>query len=168
MRLQAGTAVGKHLTLLPSGRKHAGRAGKTSMGNQVVRGSGFEKEDKENLSDSEEGVTDVKTPVTDKLGKKRTSAGIVAGVGGELQNTLENFGADIKDTLLAKKKGLTLHAQASLQSSNQKIEHIWKTQQDLRQKLNQEFSQQFLTLFQQWETDVQKAEEQEGKLANLF
>lgn len=34
-----------------------------------------------------------------------------------------------------------------------------------RQKLNQEYSQQFLTLFQQWETDVQKAEEQEEKLA---
>lgn len=34
-----------------------------------------------------------------------------------------------------------------------------------RQKLNQEYSQQFLTLFQQWEIDVQKAEEQEEKLA---
>ena len=37
-----------------------------------------------------------------------------------------------------------------------------------RQKVNQEFSQQFLTLFQHWEIDVQKAEEQEEKLANLF
>lgn len=34
-----------------------------------------------------------------------------------------------------------------------------------RQKLNQEYSQQFLTLFQQWDIDVQKAEEQEEKLA---
>ena len=33
-----------------------------------------------------------------------------------------------------------------------------------RQKVNQEFSQQFLTLFQHWEIDVQKAEEQEEKL----
>uniref|UniRef100_A0A8C3JWZ0 XLR/SYCP3/FAM9 domain-containing protein n=1 Tax=Calidris pygmaea TaxID=425635 RepID=A0A8C3JWZ0_9CHAR len=37
-----------------------------------------------------------------------------------------------------------------------------------RQKLNHEFSQQFLTLFQQWDVDVQKAEEQEEKLANMF
>lgn len=34
-----------------------------------------------------------------------------------------------------------------------------------RQKLNHEFSQQFLTVFQQWDADVQKAEEQEEKLA---
>lgn len=33
-----------------------------------------------------------------------------------------------------------------------------------RQKLNQEYSQQFLTLFQQWDIDVQKADEQEEKL----
>lgn len=37
-----------------------------------------------------------------------------------------------------------------------------------RQKLNNEFSQQFLTLFQQWDVDVQKAEEQEEKLAVSF
>lgn len=37
-----------------------------------------------------------------------------------------------------------------------------------RQKLNHEFSQQFLTLFQQWDVDVQKAEEQEEKLAVGF
>ena len=34
-----------------------------------------------------------------------------------------------------------------------------------RQKLNQEYSQQFLALFHQWDIDVQKAEEQEEKLA---
>lgn len=34
-----------------------------------------------------------------------------------------------------------------------------------RQKLNQEYSQQFMTLFQQWDTDLQKTQEQEGKLA---
>ncbi|NXU38102.1 SYCP3 protein, partial [Drymodes brunneopygia] len=37
-----------------------------------------------------------------------------------------------------------------------------------RQKLNHEFSQQFLALFQQWDVDVQKAEEQEEKLANML
>lgn len=37
-----------------------------------------------------------------------------------------------------------------------------------RQKLNHEFSQQFMTLFQQWDVDVQKAEEQEEKLVVSF
>ncbi|RMC03018.1 hypothetical protein DUI87_20211 [Hirundo rustica rustica] len=39
---------------------------------------------------------------------------------------------------------------------------------DVGQKLNHEFSQQFLTLFQQWDVDVQKSEEQEEKLANML
>lgn len=33
-----------------------------------------------------------------------------------------------------------------------------------RQKLGQEYSQQFLTLFQQWEKDIQNAEKQKEKL----
>ncbi|XP_040400874.1 synaptonemal complex protein 3 isoform X2 [Cygnus olor] len=76
--------------------------------------------------------------------------------------------ADINKALLAKRKRLEMYTKASLKTSNQKIEHVWKTQQEQRQKLNHDFSQQFLTLFQQWDVDVQKAEEQEEKLANMF
>ncbi|KAH1187154.1 hypothetical protein KIL84_019903 [Mauremys mutica] len=81
---------------------------------------------------------------------------------------LERFGADINKALLAKRKRLEMYTKASLKTSNQKIEHVWKTQQEQRQKLNQEYSQQFLTLFQQWDMDMQKGEEQEEKLANMF
>ncbi|XP_052525270.1 synaptonemal complex protein 3 isoform X1 [Tympanuchus pallidicinctus] len=87
---------------------------------------------------------------------------------GEVQNMLERFGADINKALLAKRKRLEMYTKASLKTSNQKIEHVWKTQQEQRHKLNHEFSQQFLTVFQQWDVDVQKAEEQEEKLANML
>ncbi|XP_027449562.1 synaptonemal complex protein 3 isoform X2 [Zalophus californianus] len=153
--------------MVPSGRKHTGKSGKTSMEDQVTRAYDFEKEDKKDLSGSEEDVTEGKTPVIDKHGKKRTSAAIFEDVGGEVQNMLERFGADINKALLAKRKRLELYTKASLKTSNQKIEHVWKTQQEQRQKLNQEYSQQFLTLFQQWDIDVQKAEEQEEKLASM-
>ncbi|XP_058597610.1 synaptonemal complex protein 3 isoform X3 [Neofelis nebulosa] len=158
----------KQLNMVPSGRKHTGKSGKTSVEDQVVRAYDFEKEDKKDLSGSEEDVTEGKTPVIDKHGKKRTSAGIFEDMGGEVQNMLERFGADINKALLAKRKRLEMYTKASLKTSNQKIEHVWKTQQEQRQKLNQEYSQQFLALFHQWDIDVQKAEEQEEKLANLF
>ncbi|CAD7681266.1 unnamed protein product [Nyctereutes procyonoides] len=153
--------------MVPSGRKHTGKSGKTSMEDQVIRAYEFEKEVKKDLSVSEEDVPEGKTPVIDKHGKKRTSA-VFEDVGGEVQNMLERFGADINKALLAKRKRLELYTKASLKTSNQKIEHVWKTQQEQRQKLNQEYSQQFVTLFQQWEMDMQKIEEQEEKLANLF
>nr|XP_055192549.1 synaptonemal complex protein 3 isoform X3 [Nyctereutes procyonoides] len=120
--------------MVPSGRKHTGKSGKTSMEDQVIRAYEFEKEVKKDLSVSEEDVPE----------------------------------ADINKALLAKRKRLELYTKASLKTSNQKIEHVWKTQQEQRQKLNQEYSQQFVTLFQQWEMDMQKIEEQEEKLANLF
>ncbi|KAM9071739.1 synaptonemal complex protein 3 [Megaptera novaeangliae] len=154
--------------MVPSGRKHTGKSGKTSMEDQVIRGYDFEKADKKHLSGSEEDVTEGKTTVLDKHGKKRTSAGIVEDMGGEVQNMLERFGADINKALLAKRKRLEMYTKASLKTSNQKIENVWKTQQEQRQKLNQEYSQQFLTLFQQWDIDVKKAEEQEEKLTNMF
>ncbi|XP_074395131.1 synaptonemal complex protein 3 isoform X3 [Zonotrichia albicollis] len=110
-------------------------------------------------------------PVMDKHGKKRPLVNthvVPDDVGGEVQNMLERFGADINKALLAKRKRLEMYTKASLKTSNQKIEHVWKMQQEQRQKLNHEFSQQFLTLFQQWDVDVQKAEEQEEKLANML
>uniref|UniRef100_A0A8D0EQX7 XLR/SYCP3/FAM9 domain-containing protein n=1 Tax=Strix occidentalis caurina TaxID=311401 RepID=A0A8D0EQX7_STROC len=137
--------------MAPSGRKHGGKAGKTAQENQAIPAYDFQEERKD-LSGSEEDI--------------REGAFMIFFL--KLQNMLERFGADINKALLAKRKRLEMYTKASLKTSNQKIEHVWKTQQEQRQKLNHEFSQQFLTLFQQWDVDVQKAEEQEEKLTNIF
>ncbi|KAM9230125.1 synaptonemal complex protein 3 [Dugong dugon] len=155
--------------MAPSRRKHTGKSMKSAMEDQVIRAYDFEKEDKKDLSGSEEDVPEGKTPVIDKRGKKRPSTGIAEeDVGSEVRNMLEKFGVDINKALLAKRKRLEMYTKASLKSSNQKVESIWKTQQQQRQKLNEEYSQQFRTLLQQWDADVQKAEEQEEKLVNMF
>ncbi|NXX33267.1 SYCP3 protein, partial [Nicator chloris] len=140
--------------MAPSGRKHGGKAGKPAQEDQPIPTYDFEEERKE-LSGSEEDIRE---------GAYMTFLAPL----GEVQNMLERFGADINKALLAKRKRLEMYTKASLKTSNQKIEHVWKTQQEQRQKLNHEFSQQFLTLFQQWDVDVQKAEEQEEKLANML
>ncbi|XP_013803025.1 synaptonemal complex protein 3 isoform X2 [Apteryx mantelli] len=155
--------------MAPSGRKHQGKAGKPAQEDQAIPAYDFQEERKE-LSGSEEDIREGETPVVDKHGKKRplvTPHVVSDDVGGEVQNMLERFGADINKALLAKRKRLEMYTKASLKTSNQKIEHVWKTQQEQRQKLNHEYSQQFLTLFQQWDVDVQKAEEQEEKLASM-
>uniref|UniRef100_G1PGK5 Synaptonemal complex protein 3 n=1 Tax=Myotis lucifugus TaxID=59463 RepID=G1PGK5_MYOLU len=153
--------------MVPPGSKQTKKSGKTStsMEDRAVIAYDFEKEDKRDLSGSEEDATDAKTPAIDKLGKKRTSAVTVEDMGKVLNIS---FASNISNALNTKKKRLALYTKISLKTSNQKIEHIWKTQQEQRQKLSQEYSQQFLTLFQQWETDIQNAKKQEEKLANLF
>ncbi|KFW90626.1 Synaptonemal complex protein 3 [Phalacrocorax carbo] len=140
--------------MAPSGRKHGGKASKPAQEDQAMPAYDFQEERKE-LSGSEEDT-------------REGACIFFLFLMGEVQNMLERFGADINKALLAKRKRLEMYTKASLKTSNQKIEHVWKTQQEQRQKLNHEFSQQFLTLFQQWDVDVQKAEEQEEKLANMF
>ncbi|XP_031445615.1 synaptonemal complex protein 3 isoform X4 [Phasianus colchicus] len=159
----------ENFIMAPSGRKHSGKAAKAAQEEQARSAYDFQEERKD-LSGSEEDIREGETPVMDKHGKKRpmvTTHVVPDDVGGEVQNMLERFGADINKALLAKRKRLEMYTKASLKTSNQKIEHVWKTQQEQRQKLNHEFSQQFLTVFQQWDADVQKAEEQEEKLASM-
>ncbi|NXD08902.1 SYCP3 protein, partial [Nothocercus nigrocapillus] len=149
--------------MAPSGRKHQGKAGKAAQEDQAISAYDFQDERKD-LSGSEEDIREVL--FSNNLCRKQTFFKIFFR--GEVQNMLERFGADINKALLAKRKRLEMYTKASLKTSNQKIEHVWKTQQEQRQKLNHEYSQQFLTLFQQWDIDVQKSEEQEEKLANMF
>ncbi|XP_051891074.1 synaptonemal complex protein 3 [Pristis pectinata] len=114
------------------------------------------------------------------LGRKRpvSSAGTEQeeeiddiGVGydnSDVATMLERFGADINKAILAKKKRLEVYTKSSLKTSNQKIEQVWKVQQEERQKLSDDYCKQFTGIFQQWEKDIQKAKDQEEKIENLF
>ncbi|XP_034259366.1 synaptonemal complex protein 3 isoform X1 [Pantherophis guttatus] len=157
--------------MAPSGRKSTGKTTKLTQEGAAVHVYKFEDDLKKHLSGSDEDIREDEAPVIDKHGKKRPvtpHAGVEDDVGGEVQNMLERFGADINKALLAKRKRLEMYTKASLKTSNQKIEFVWKTQQEQRQKVNHEYSQQFLHVFQQWDADIQKAEEQEEKLVNVF
>ncbi|XP_072519827.1 synaptonemal complex protein 3 [Salminus brasiliensis] len=129
-------------------------------------------EEKKGLSGSDDEARE-ETPIVDKLSKKRCRGSfeeddLGVGVGNEVQTMLEKFGADISKAMQAKRKRLETFTKSSLKGTNQKIEQLWKSQHNQRQKLTQEYSQQVFSVLQQWETDVQKTEEQEEKLNNLF
>uniref|UniRef100_A0A4W4H6K7 XLR/SYCP3/FAM9 domain-containing protein n=1 Tax=Electrophorus electricus TaxID=8005 RepID=A0A4W4H6K7_ELEEL len=130
------------------------------------------REEKKGLCGSDE-ETGEETSAVDKLAKKRSASSfeeddLSAGVGSEVQTMLERFGADISKAMQAKKKRLETFTKSSLKGSSLKLEQLWKTQHNQRQKLTHEYSQQVFSVLQQWESDVQKSEEQEEKLNNLF
>ncbi|XP_017197547.2 synaptonemal complex protein 3 isoform X2 [Oryctolagus cuniculus] len=152
--------------MAPSGRKYSGKLRKVSM-DDPKGAYNIRKQTKKDFSESEEDILEGKTPVIDKRGKKRSSR-LFEDVGGEVHSMLERFGADIHKALLAKKRRLEIYSKSCFKSSNQLIEHFWRIQQEQRQKLHQEFSQQFLTLFEEWDLDLQQSGEQEEKLTNLF
>ncbi|NXN19570.1 SYCP3 protein, partial [Indicator maculatus] len=153
--------------MAPSGKKHGGKAGKPAQEQRALPAYDFE--ERKELSGSEEDVGEGAYALF-----LFVSSLISILIKGTVYLGMLNFKvffvflADINKALLAKRKRLEMYTKASLKTSNQKIEHVWKMQQDQRLKLNHEFSQQFLNLFQQWDVDLQKAEEQEEKLANVF
>uniref|UniRef100_A0A3Q1IFP1 XLR/SYCP3/FAM9 domain-containing protein n=1 Tax=Anabas testudineus TaxID=64144 RepID=A0A3Q1IFP1_ANATE len=134
----------------------------------------FTQEDKKKeLSGSEDDVRGDETPIVDKLAKKRPAEDFEVeeancAVGNEVQSMLERFGADISKVMQAKKKRLESLTKNYMKGSQHKLEQLWNNYHSQRQKITQQYSQQVSTALQQWETEAQRAEEQEEKLNNLF
>ncbi|XP_005674029.1 synaptonemal complex protein 3-like isoform X2 [Sus scrofa] len=116
-----------------------------------------------------EDVPEGNNPATDNHGEKRPYEDTLEEeLGNEVQKVLEGFQVDIKQALIAKRKKFEMNTKASIKTAKEKIDRVWKTQQEQRQNLHLEYSQQFQTLFREWDIDIQKAQEQEEKLANMF
>ncbi|XP_030588048.1 synaptonemal complex protein 3 [Archocentrus centrarchus] len=128
-------------------------------------------DEKKELSGSEDEVREDETPVVDKLAKKRPAdfeEEAPCAVGNEVQSMLEKFGADISKVMQAKKKRLECLTKNYMKGSQHKLEQLWNNYYSQRQKITQQYSQQVSSALQQWETEAQRAEEQEEKLNNLF
>uniref|UniRef100_A0A3B4WX88 Synaptonemal complex protein 3 n=1 Tax=Seriola lalandi dorsalis TaxID=1841481 RepID=A0A3B4WX88_SERLL len=124
-------------------------------------------DEKKELSGSEDEVREDETPIVDKLAKKRPAADFEAGE--KLQAVLFYLlPADISKVMQAKKKRLECLTKNYMKGSQHKLEQLWNNYHSQRQKMTQQYSQQVSTALQQWETEAQRAEEQEEKLNNLF
>ncbi|XP_038597732.1 synaptonemal complex protein 3-like isoform X2 [Tachyglossus aculeatus] len=83
---------------------------------------------------------------------------------GDIQAILERFKADTRKTVFAKRKRLEEDTNALLQVTNQKLEQIWQTEEEQRNMIQKDYSQHFLTIFEQWDENIKRAEECEEKI----
>ncbi|KAF6091579.1 hypothetical protein HJG60_018425 [Phyllostomus discolor] len=90
------------------------------------------------------------------------------GMGNELRSMLERFQGDLKKVLRSKRKQFVTETNAALRAINQKIGNAVKKQQEQRLKFYHGYYEQFLTLFWEWNRDVQKTKKEEEKLIILF
>ncbi|XP_045852351.1 synaptonemal complex protein 3-like [Meles meles] len=150
----------------PAGSKRLGRAAKAPVEAQGMAAYDLGRQERRQLSGPEVAGNN---PVTHERGRKRPSAETFEeDVGNEVRKMLQGLGADIKQALLAKRTMFEMNTKASVKTTNEKIEHVWKIQQEERQNLRLKYSRQFLTLFWEWDADMRKAQEQEEKLAGMF
>ncbi|XP_062842545.1 synaptonemal complex protein 3-like isoform X4 [Trichomycterus rosablanca] len=85
-----------------------------------------------------------------------------------MKTMLDSFRADINKSFVAKRKCLESLTSSALKTSQQKIEELWRCHQKERAQICEDYSSQFSSEFQQWDTDIQKSKDQDKKLMSLF
>ncbi|XP_022538214.1 synaptonemal complex protein 3-like [Astyanax mexicanus] len=110
---------------------------------------------------------DTNKPGSSFKGRKRRSSTEISQ-GGEVMAMLDSFRVDINKAFVAKRKCLESFTSSSLKTSQQKVEEMWRSQQKERAQMSEDYCTQFSSVFQQWESDIQKAKDQDKKLMALF
>uniref|UniRef100_A0A6I8N696 XLR/SYCP3/FAM9 domain-containing protein n=1 Tax=Ornithorhynchus anatinus TaxID=9258 RepID=A0A6I8N696_ORNAN len=131
----------------------------------------FQEEENNDPSGSEDDVGEGESSRSEKRGMKRplrNSHETDEEDMGDVQSILERFKADISKIVCAKRKRLEVDTKALLQVTTQKLEQIWQTEKEQRNMIQKDYSQHFLTIFKQWDKDIQKAEECKEKLGKLI
>ncbi|XP_029786444.1 synaptonemal complex protein 3-like [Suricata suricatta] len=116
-----------------------------------------------------EAVPEGNNSAPDPHGQKRPFAETAEGdVGNKVHKMLQGPEVQVTEVLHAKRRMFERDRKASIKATTATIEHVWKMQEEERQNLRLKYSQQCLTLFQEWDVDLQKAREQEKRLARMF
>ncbi|XP_036082954.1 synaptonemal complex protein 3 [Rousettus aegyptiacus] len=158
--------------MMSSGRKNLPRMSEATMKDQDVDPYDFLAQERLEMSGSQdlfEGNNSVPDNNAGESPSGQSPSGINSNeLGSELQNMLAGIEGDMRKVLQAKRKRFITNTNASLEVINQKLIGSRKKHQEKRLKHYHKYSQQFTTLFQEWDADVQKAKAQEERLAILF
>ncbi|XP_027289237.1 synaptonemal complex protein 3-like [Cricetulus griseus] len=85
-----------------------------------------------------------------------------------VQKMLQELQGELTKSYLAKRKQFRKGVKTSMNVLNRKLLYIYKTQQKERRMLHSKYSQMFVPLFQQWEKDVMKVEQEEESFVNAY
>nr|XP_002125203.2 synaptonemal complex protein 3-like [Ciona intestinalis] len=80
---------------------------------------------------------------------------------------LNQFGSDIKKSISSKRRKLEAFTKQCC-AAREKLDSVLENQKKDRSTLNEEYKKQISSVINQWETDIDKAKENEEKLNNLL
>ncbi|XP_002125203.3 synaptonemal complex protein 3-like isoform X2 [Ciona intestinalis] len=80
---------------------------------------------------------------------------------------LNQFGSDIKKSISSKRRKLEAFTKQCC-AAREKLDGVLENQKKDRSTLNEEYKKQISSVINQWETDIDKAKENEEKLNNLL
>ncbi|XP_034342045.1 synaptonemal complex protein 3-like [Arvicanthis niloticus] len=86
----------------------------------------------------------------------------------EVKNRMKNIGAHLNNAVLEKKKRMESYIKDVVKDCDRHIKQHWKVHQDEVRDFKIEYTEQIITLFQQWDSDMKKVGDLEDNLTNSF
>ncbi|XP_028616052.1 synaptonemal complex protein 3-like [Grammomys surdaster] len=90
------------------------------------------------------------------------------GTRNEVKNRMKNIGAHLNNVVLEKKKRMESYIKDVVKDCDRHIKQHWKVLQDEVRDFKIEYTEQIITLFQQWDSDMKKLGDLEENLTNSF
>ncbi|XP_052026305.1 synaptonemal complex protein 3-like [Apodemus sylvaticus] len=86
----------------------------------------------------------------------------------EVKNKMENIGVHLSSAVLEKKKRMETYIKGVVKDCDKHIKQHWKAHQDEIREFKIEYTEQIITLFQQWDSDMKKVGDLEESLSSTF
>ncbi|XP_032746194.1 synaptonemal complex protein 3-like [Rattus rattus] len=86
----------------------------------------------------------------------------------EVKNRMENIGAHLSNAVLEKKKRMESYIKGAVKDCDKHIKQHWKVHQDEVREFKIEYTEQIITLFHQWDSDMKKVGDLEDNLTSAF
>ncbi|XP_051034571.1 synaptonemal complex protein 3 [Phodopus roborovskii] len=88
--------------------------------------------------------------------------------GTEVKNKMENIGANLSSAVTEKKRRMEAYIKGVVKDCNKSIKQHLKFHEDEVREFKIEYTEQIITLFQQWDFDIKQLGDQEDKLTANF
>nr|XP_021484715.1 synaptonemal complex protein 3-like [Meriones unguiculatus] len=88
--------------------------------------------------------------------------------GHEVRNKLEKIGAQLNSDLVENKTRMQSYIKSVVKDCNRNIKEHWKVHQEEMREFKIEYTEQVITVFKQWDSDIKQVEDQENELTGSF
>ncbi|XP_060230697.1 synaptonemal complex protein 3-like [Meriones unguiculatus] len=88
--------------------------------------------------------------------------------GYEVKNKLEKIGAQLSSVVVENKTRMQSYVKSVVKDCNRNIKEHWKVHQEEMREFKIEYTEQTISVFKQWDSDIKQVEDQENELTGIF
>ncbi|XP_060230701.1 synaptonemal complex protein 3-like [Meriones unguiculatus] len=86
----------------------------------------------------------------------------------EVKNKLEKIGAHLSSDVVENKTRMQSYIKSVVKDCNRNIREHWKVHQEEMREFKIEYTEQIITVFKQWDSDIMQVEDEENEINGIF